>query len=285
MLTGRISKKTRDFNMSRVILLADDSPTIQKVLQLALADTPYELHVVSNGNDALRKISDIPADLVLADVSLQGMDGYRICEAVKSDPSLRHIPVVLMFGAFENMEDQRYRLVGADGQLKKPFSTQELFRLFNELLIDHKGLSHRSRREKRAVEFHQEGEENLDENLFLPVEGRRDYLIESDQNTPPLKKEEKYSYLDEEILVPPQKKSPIIPTPKDDEDVYSIPPIVTDTKSGFSSVAQTEEMREMIRSMAKEIIERVAWEVIPQVAERVIKAEVERLLADLEKHP
>src|SRR5256712_6281057 len=103
------------------ILVADDNSNIQKMVGLALKDQGIDVVAVGNGEAAVRKISDLRPDLVLADVFMPVRNGYEVCQYVKSDPSLAHIPVILLVGAFDPLDEQEAQRVGADGVLKKPF--------------------------------------------------------------------------------------------------------------------------------------------------------------------
>ncbi|HXM99670.1 MAG TPA: response regulator [Candidatus Dormibacteraeota bacterium] len=103
------------------ILVADDNSNIQKMVGLALKDQGIDVVAVGNGEAAVRKISEIRPDLVLADVFMPVRNGYEVCEYVKKDPSLAHIPVILLVGAFDPLDEQEAQRVGADGVLKKPF--------------------------------------------------------------------------------------------------------------------------------------------------------------------
>jgi len=103
------------------ILVADDNSNIQKMVVLALKDQGIDVVAVGNGEAAVRKISDLRPDLVLADVFMPVRNGYEVCQYVKTDPSLAHIPVILLVGAFDPLDEQEAQRVGADGVLKKPF--------------------------------------------------------------------------------------------------------------------------------------------------------------------
>src|SRR5258708_31592339 len=103
------------------ILVADDNRNIQKMVGLALKDQGIDVVAVGNGEAAVRKISDIHPDLVLADVFMPVRNGYEVCQYVKSDSALSHIPVILLVGAFDPLYEQEAQRVGADGVLKKPF--------------------------------------------------------------------------------------------------------------------------------------------------------------------
>jgi CheY-like chemotaxis protein len=103
------------------ILVADDNSNIQKMVVLALKDQGIEVVAVGNGEAAVRKISDIKPDLVLADIFMPVRNGYEVCKFVKDNSALSHIPVILLVGAFDPLDEQEAQRVGADGVLKKPF--------------------------------------------------------------------------------------------------------------------------------------------------------------------
>ncbi|HEX7956281.1 MAG TPA: response regulator, partial [Pyrinomonadaceae bacterium] len=106
------------------LLLADDSPTIRKVVSLTFGDEGMEVVTVGDGAGALRALAeDPPPDLLLADVVMPGPDGYELCERVKRDERLGHVPVVLLVGTFEPFNEAEARRVGADTVLTKPFQS------------------------------------------------------------------------------------------------------------------------------------------------------------------
>ena len=87
--------------MASRILLADDSITIQKVVNLTFADEGIEVVSVSNGDAAERRLPEVDPDLVLADIFMPGKNGYELCETIKAVPQYKDLPVVLLVGAFE----------------------------------------------------------------------------------------------------------------------------------------------------------------------------------------
>ncbi|HUE42737.1 MAG TPA: response regulator [Candidatus Sulfotelmatobacter sp.] len=103
------------------ILVADDNSNIQKMVGLALKDHGIDVVAVGNGEAAVRKIVDVRPDLVLADVFMPVRNGYEVCQFVKADSTLSHIPVILLVGAFDPLDEQEAQRSGADGVLKKPF--------------------------------------------------------------------------------------------------------------------------------------------------------------------
>jgi len=121
--------------VTKKILLADDSLTIQKVVELTFSDSEYDLVCVSNGQRALDRIAagEVP-DLILADVVMPEKNGYEVCEAIKGDPQTSRIPVILLTGTFEPFDRQRADRIGADAIVSKPFDSQQLLRQVEALL-------------------------------------------------------------------------------------------------------------------------------------------------------
>ncbi|HVE65470.1 MAG TPA: response regulator [Thermoanaerobaculia bacterium] len=120
--------------MPRKILVADDSLTIQKVVELTFSAADYQLTCVANGRIALERVRDDPPDLILADVVMPEKNGYEVCEAIKRDPATAGIPVVLLAGTFEPFDRERADRLGCDAIVSKPFESHQLFRKVEELL-------------------------------------------------------------------------------------------------------------------------------------------------------
>ncbi len=116
------------------ILLADDSITIQKVVNLTFADEGFEVVAVSNGEMAARRLEEVNPDLVLADIFMPGKNGYELCEAIKTNSKFRNVPVVLLVGAFEPFDQVEARRVQADAHLTKPFESRTLVETVRRLL-------------------------------------------------------------------------------------------------------------------------------------------------------
>src|SRR5690606_9631977 len=118
--------------MGTRILLADDSVTIQKVVELTFMDEDYEVVAVSNGDEAVARLDEVEPALVIADVHMPGANGYEVCRRVKQwRPGT---PVLLLVGTFEPFQEEEAVSAGSDGHLKKPFDSQELLRRVETLL-------------------------------------------------------------------------------------------------------------------------------------------------------
>ena len=120
--------------MSKKLLLADDSITIQKVIGITFANEDVDLAIADNGDTALEMAQDQKPDLILADVLMPGKDGYELCEAIKKDSQFKGVPVLLLSGTFEPFDEDKARASGADDWIAKPFESQALIDKVNELL-------------------------------------------------------------------------------------------------------------------------------------------------------
>jgi len=119
--------------MSRTILLADDSLTIQKVVELTFADTDYEVVAVSSGDDLLQRLPECQPDLVICDVIMPGRDGYDVCQEIKSNADFLHVPVILLTGTFEPFDRDRALAVGCSEIITKPFEARKLLEAVDRL--------------------------------------------------------------------------------------------------------------------------------------------------------
>ncbi len=117
------------------LLLADDSLTIQKVVELVLADEHFEIKTCNDGEQALSEIELFGPEIVLADIEMPKLNGYQLCEKIKKNAATVHLPVILLAGAFEPFDENYAKSVGADDYIIKPFESQELISKVKSLLI------------------------------------------------------------------------------------------------------------------------------------------------------
>jgi DNA-binding response OmpR family regulator len=124
--------------MNKRILLADDSLTIQKVVELTFMDESFDVVAVGSGDEAVASLGAELPDILIADVHMPGPSGYEVCRRAKeTDPSL---PVLLLVGTFETLDEEELVACGADGNLKKPFDSQELLQVVREMTRGPRGV-------------------------------------------------------------------------------------------------------------------------------------------------
>jgi len=119
--------------MSR-ILLADDSPHAQRMGERILREEGFEVVSLTDGEAALKRLSDVDPDLILADVFLPARSGMELCRYVKNDFKLRHVRVVLTAGLLEPFDEEEARRAGCDAILKKPFEASKLMETIQPLV-------------------------------------------------------------------------------------------------------------------------------------------------------
>ncbi len=120
--------------MNRKLLLADDSVTIQRVVELTFSGENIDVVAVSDGEQAIARLSADAPDIVLADIAMPKKNGYEVAAFVKEHPTLSKVPVLLLAGAFEPVDEERARRVKCDGVLVKPFETHEVIARVRELI-------------------------------------------------------------------------------------------------------------------------------------------------------
>ena len=231
--------------MSRTVLVADDSPIIQKVIRLALKDENVEVIAMTNGTDAIEYIKQAPPAMVLADTRMPGHDGYEVGEFVKTTLDGRRIPVVLMIGAFESVDDTRVATV-SDAILVKPFEPDQLVTTVRELL--------RSR----------------------PSVG--EITVPSLDDRPP-------SETSVTTVMPPDSQSTVLPTssPEAPSASSAASPVLrsSDLPSGIPP-GFTEDLVErlvphVIARLSDRVVRETTTEIVSKIAERVVREELERL--------
>jgi CheY-like chemotaxis protein len=235
--------------VKRAILLADDSPTIQRLVTQTFADANVEIISVSNGDAAIKKFEELRPHLVLADIYMPGKNGYEVCTYVKNHAELSATPVVLLAGAFDAFDEVTANQAGASAHITKPFEPQALIDLVVSLLPKLAAAESGAEPEPVAVA------------AAAPV-------------APPKKAK----------AVPP----PIAePTPEPamhsaDHDLLGLgdlfQPAVVETVPVLSVTDEEIERiaDRVIQKLSTQVIESVAWDVVPSITTKVLREELKR---------
>jgi CheY-like chemotaxis protein len=120
--------------MGARILVADDSITIQKVVELTFSREDFVLVQARSGEEALRKAKEQRPDLVLLDLVMPDRNGYEVCAALRADPGLQSVPIILLAGTFEPFDKDKGLRAGANDFVTKPFESQALIGKVKHLL-------------------------------------------------------------------------------------------------------------------------------------------------------
>ena len=110
----------------RIILVVDDSPTIQKVVSVTLEAHGHEVVTASDGMEALAKLRTLKPDLVLLDITMPHMDGYQLCRILRSNDLTKQVPIVMLSGKDGLFDKMRGRMAGAATYITKPFAPSAL---------------------------------------------------------------------------------------------------------------------------------------------------------------
>jgi len=120
--------------MPKKLLLAEDSLTIRKVFELALSRSDIAITAVDNGEDAVRLAGEISPDLVIADLTLPGKNGFAVAAELRAMEKTEKIPVLLLSGTLVPLDEARIKASGARGVLFKPFESRELLENIERIL-------------------------------------------------------------------------------------------------------------------------------------------------------
>jgi CheY-like chemotaxis protein len=122
--------------MKRNALIVDDQPDIRKLILMTMESEDFDLHETDNGVDALRLAQNLRPAVVLLDVMMPGgLDGYQVCEKIKSDEVLKTATKVILLTARGQRTDvERGQAAGCDAYLVKPFSPIELLDTVDRLV-------------------------------------------------------------------------------------------------------------------------------------------------------
>jgi CheY-like chemotaxis protein len=280
--------------MTKKLLVADDSITIQKVVNLTFAGEDVLIEAVSTGDEAVEKARIMKPDVVLADVFMPGRNGYEVCASIKNDPELAGTPVVLLVGTFEPFDEAEAARVKCDGSLTKPFDTSELIEMVRSL----------AERKQKPVEVGSPPDaaaetpaaaaaaSSPNADTLVSSRAKESFLgpgrildifdtgllasLETDAGEP----------VEEEAAAPPEPASaPPPPTVEAEGEAKSRPstapqviPFPAGRPSGdaTSGVELPDELVNIVvdrvlQRMSPDVIREVAWEVVPELAEIIIR--------------
>jgi CheY-like chemotaxis protein len=251
--------------MRQTILLADDSPTIQRLVNQTFADTRFDIVTVNNGDAAIRKFDEIEPDMVLADIYMPGKNGYEVCAHVRNHATLSGTPVILLVGAFDAFDEAIANRAGAAAHITKPFEPRALVEMVTSITPT------------AAVK----AEEAASPEPVKTVETVSAPATPSSQETAvPIPAE-----------IPAQKEiRPVVEIASDpgmtaeSGDLLGLanlfPPEAA-TVQGNAAAHLTEEEIDriadrVIRKLSTQAVESIAWDVVPDIALKILREELKK---------
>ena len=120
--------------MAQSVLVVDDEPNIRLSLEFLMRKAGFAVRSAADGEEALAAIAEAPPDLVLLDVTMPRKSGYEVCEAVRADPALAGVRILMLTARGRDIEREKGLAMGADDYVTKPFSTQDVLARAKALL-------------------------------------------------------------------------------------------------------------------------------------------------------
>jgi two-component system alkaline phosphatase synthesis response regulator PhoP len=121
--------------MTKKILIVEDEEDIIELLSAILGDLrDYKVLYARDGEEALRTARVSNPEIILLDIQLPKLNGYKVCKLIKSDPAMNHIKILMLSGMVQNYDWLKAQEAGADGYIVKPFTLAALVEKVEELL-------------------------------------------------------------------------------------------------------------------------------------------------------
>ena len=266
--------------MRKTILLADDSPTIRRLVTQTFADADFKIVEVSNGDAAIKAVEEIKPNLVLADIYMPGKNGYEVCTFIRKHPTLNAVPVILLVGAFDAFNDEAAQRVGATGNIKKPFEPGALIEMVTSILSGDAGAGS----EPVAVQ----------ETRPEPQPELRREVQPEPRPQPQPEPSRAFTPAPAAASVPepvaaaapapaaPAQAAAVQPAPTSEaDDLLGLQAIfVQEPAPAAHGLSEDEVDRiadRVIQKLSTQIIESIAWDVVPDITEKIVRQELKRI--------
>jgi CheY-like chemotaxis protein len=268
------------------LLLADDSVTIQRVIELTFADENVDVVAVGDGEAAIACLdASPPPDIVLADIDMPGRNGYEVARYVKQSPRLSHIPVVLLTGAFEPVDQAKAAEAGCDGILAKPFEPQLVIGRVKELLAKPRGVAREPLEEQNpprpATPSPDLGEyfDRLDA-AFASLSTAASQQSSAPSPEPPVPRDESRPAVSSlpsladafAALLAAEQTDPASSTAAAWPAAQHAAPVITDE-------AIDEIVRRVLSRLTDQVMRESVADIVSPIAERLVREEIERIKA------
>ncbi|MET0386298.1 MAG: response regulator [Polyangiales bacterium] len=265
------------------ILVADDSVTMRRILELTFQGEDARVITVDSGDSALRKASEVTPDLVFADLSLAGMDGYALASAIKAAPGLERTAVVVMASQKHPYDDEKGKAVGVDDHILKPFDTQHVIDRVKQVLGRPRAAS-AARPAAAAATAAAPAVPIIPNAAPANRIGTKTLAFgkpPAAANAPaaaaaaPAAARPQVAAAAPAYAAAPSAAAKQVAAPLSS----AVAAAHGDLERKLNGMGLTAEQAEAVLSLTREVVERVVWEVVPDLAETLIKEEIRRLTA------
>lgn len=120
--------------MSKIIMTADDSPSMREMVAFTLRSAGYEIVEAVDGKDALGKLSGAPVNMLITDLNMPNMDGIELIRQVRALPQYKYVPIIMLTTESQDDKKQAGKAAGASGWIVKPFRGEQLVAVAKKFL-------------------------------------------------------------------------------------------------------------------------------------------------------
>lgn len=295
--------------MPTKILVADDSATMRRVLEMTFAGEDATVHTVDTAEAALAKAGELSPDIIFADASLPNVDGYELAKRIKTTPALAKIAVVVMASQQTPYDESKGRAAGVDDHISKPFDTQSVIDRVGQVLGRARALPAGAEGAARPVPPPPVARPAAAPASMAAAPGtgtsRLPQGTRMGMGAPiPVQTAQAKSAATAPQPIPAARPAPPVAMPAAAAKTAA-PTNVTrpamaavqvqtlantatsaataaapDLSAKLVNLGLTREQVEGVLALSREVIEQVVWEVVPELAEQLIKEEIRRLTAE-----
>jgi CheY-like chemotaxis protein len=239
------------------ILVADDSVTMRRILEITFAGEDANVVTVENGQAAVQKAQQLTPDVVFADASMPGMDGYAVAAAIKSTPGLERTAVIVMASQKTPYDDGKGSNAGVDDHILKPFDSQHVIDRVHQILGKPRAVA------KAAA---------APPPVAAPAAPQRPKAATIAFGQPPMGGPPSAAA---SMAARPPAAAPVAGS------VAGMAAAATaaggDLAGKLGGLGLNNDQVQGVLALSREVIERVVWEVVPDLAETLIREEIRRL--------
>ncbi len=291
--------------MALRVLLADESSTIKKVMQVALDEFGVEVKSVPVGLDVVQSAIEFKPDIIFADILLAKKNGYEVSLAVKENSLLSSTPVVLMWSGFMDLDHQKFNQSKANSSLEKPFDSDSLKKLVLDLVpklsgnkiapftqfIDRPDFTQDWEEEFKSVSLKDLSERASDASSQTQPNFKLSESADSTKTAATINWEatpQESAESESDLELDLTNTNVLLSNSQQEVSLDSFTSAgfktpTSDSNSLRSAAIDPLRMEEILRSEARDVIEKIAWSLLPDIVDRVVKEEVQRILKEAEK--
>lgn len=267
------------------ILVADDSVTMRRILELTFQGEDARVTTVESGEAAVRKATELNPDIVFADLSISGMDGYAIASAIKTSPGLERTAVVVMASQKHPYDEDKGRASGVDDHILKPFDTQHVIDRVKQVLSKARVMPASAGARPAAAPAVPAAAAKIGTKTIAfgkpPAAANAPMAPPMAAAAPP--RPQVAAGGPAYAAGPAAAVAPAMAAAKQQPAIAPVASAVavasSDLEHKLNGLGLTAEQVAAVLSLSREVVERVVWEVVPDLAETIIKEEIRRLTA------